>query len=398
MHNAAQPEISPTFCPAPWAISCVNANNTVGLCCLNQSHNVKAKNDRLFHEHAQLDAIKRAMLAGEKIHGCDRCYTDESNGFQSLRQQYIRDFLPNLDVHRLTEPGYQNIVYFDLSLESKCNQKCRICGPYNSSAWLKDAEQMVDLEWSHVNHMMRAVPSDTNGISVQKILNTMQATNDDIEIELKGGEPLYMDSVYELLISMVQLGIHQRTTWVRIFTNGTQYDQKLLDVLAQFPALHLAFSIDAVGKLHEYTRGSNVSWDECRRRWARLLELPNIKRLKVSNTIYAYNLHDVGNLHAWARSEFGKDVWIANSVLNGPYMLRNTLLPQQWRESAADLIDGVEFSELVSYLRKPIGPNDFGIRSIADVRNHFKLYTQRLDQIRGEKFEDLVPDLAWLMD
>jgi sulfatase maturation enzyme AslB (radical SAM superfamily) len=206
-----------------------------------------------------------------------------------------------------------------------------------------------------------------------------------------------MDSVYELLISMVQLGIHQRTTWVRIFTNGTQYDQKLLDVLAQFPALHLALSIDAVGKLHEYTRGSNVSWDECRRRWARLLELPNIKRLKVSNTIYAYNLHDVGNLHAWARSEFGKDVWIANAVLNGPYMLRNTLLPQQWRESAADLIDGVEFSELVSYLRKPIGPNDFGIRSIADVRNHFKLYTQRLDQIRGESILDIVPHLAELM-
>jgi len=397
MQEAAPPDISPTFCPAPWAISCVNANNTVGLCCLNQSHNVKAKDDRLLHDHAQLDTIKKAMLAGEKIRGCDRCYEDESNNFQSLRQQHIRDFLPSLDVHRLTEPAYQNIVYFDLSLESKCNQKCRICGPYNSSAWLKDAEQMIDLEWSHINHMMRAVPSDTNGISVHKILNTMQATNHDIEIELKGGEPLYMDSVYQLLSSMIRLNIHQRTTLVRIFTNGTRYDQKLLDVLAQFPALYLAISIDAVGKLHEYTRGSNVSWDECRKRWDRLLKLPNIKRFKVSNTIYAYNLHDVGNLHAWARSEFGKDVWIANSVLNGPYMLRNTLLPQQWRESAAEQIDGQEFSELVDYLRKPICSEEFGNISLQEVRQHFKIYTTRLDQIRGENILNIVPHLAELL-
>ena len=397
MQEAAQPEISPTFCPAPWAISCVNANNTVGLCCLNQSHNIKPTDNKLFTEHDKIDAIKQSMLAGQKISGCDRCYTDEGNKFQSLRQQYIRDFLPSLDVSRLADNHYENIVYFDLSLESKCNQKCRICGPYNSTAWVKDAEQMVDLEWSHINHMMQAMPGDNSGIFVDKLLKTMQATGHDIEIELKGGEPLYMDTVFELLASMVRLGIHQRTTWVRIFTNGTQCDQKLLDVLRQFPALHLAISIDAVGKLHEYTRGSNLSWDECRKRWARLLDLPNIKRLKVSNTIYAYNLHDVANLHNWARSEFGQTVKMANSILNGPYQLRNTLLPQQWRDLAADSIDSQEYASLVSYLRIPISDNEFGNLSIHEVRNHFKIYTQRLDQLRGESFSALVPKLAELL-
>lgn len=365
---------------------------------MNQSLNIRAKDDKLFGEHDQIDIIKQSMLEGKTIPGCDRCYRDERNNLTSLRQQYIREFLPSLDLTRLAEKNYQNIVYYDLSLEAKCNQKCRICGPYNSTAWLKDAEQMIDLEWAHINHMMRAVPSDQNQISVQKILNTMQATTNDIIIELKGGEPLYMGSVYELLTSMIHLGINERTSWIRIFTNGTQYDQRLLDVLVQFPALNLSISIDAVGKLHEYTRGTNISWDDCRASWARLLTLPNIKRLKVSNTIYAYNLHDVGNLHKWAKSEFGPDVWMANSVLNGPYQLRNTLLPQSWRESAADTIDNPDFSKLVAYLRKPIGPGEFGTRSLQEVRDHFKLYTQRLDQIRGEKFEDLVPDLAWLMD
>jgi len=397
MIETAQPDISPTFCPAPWAISCVNANSTVGLCCMNQSYNIKNQEDSLFDKHHQIDAIKQSMLAGEKIRGCDRCYADERNNLPSLRQQYIRDFLPHLDINRLSEKNYKNIVYFDLSLESKCNQKCRICGPYNSTAWLKDAEQMSDLQWSHINHMPPGLPSDHPGVSVYKILETMQATADDIEIELKGGEPLYMDSVYELLTSMVRLKIHQRTTMVRIFTNGTQYDQKLLDVLAQFPALRLGISIDAVGRLHEYTRGTNVSWDECRRRWARLVQLPNIKNLKVSNTIYAYNLHDVGNLHRWARSEFGKDTWLSNSILNGPYQLKNTLLPQRWREAAADLIDHVEHDKLVDYLRRPIGPKEFGNRSLQEARDHFRIYTKRLDQLRGENLVDIVPHFAELM-
>lgn len=364
---------------------------------MNQSYNIKTKDDGLFDQHDQIDAIKQRMLAGEKIRGCDRCYADERNNFKSLRTQYIEDFLPRLDINRLSEKNYQNIVYFDLSLESKCNQKCRICGPYNSTAWLKDAEQMSDLDWSHINHMMRGIPSDNPGISVSKIIDTMQAADGDIVIELKGGEPLYTDSVYELLSRMVGLKIHERTTIVRIFTNGTQYDQKLLDVLAEFPAIRLAISIDAVGRLHEYTRGTSVSWDECRRRWARLVDLPNIKNLKISNTIYAYNLHDVGNLHSWARSEFGKDVWISNSILNGPYQLKNTLLPQAWREAAADLIDYGEHHKLVDYLRRPIGPNEFGKLSLQEAREHFKIYTQRLDQLRGENILDIVPHFAELM-
>jgi 4Fe-4S single cluster domain len=397
IQEAAQPDISSTFCPAPWAISCVNANNTVGLCCLNHHHNIKTTDQTSFSAHEQLDAIKQSMLRGKPIQGCDRCYIEESNNFQSLRQKYIRDFLPSLDLNRLAEKTYQNVVYFDLSLESKCNQKCRICGPYNSTAWLKDAAQLFDLEWSHVNHMMHAQPSDDTDMRVQQILHTMQATDDDIQIELKGGEPLYMDSVHDLLAGMVRLGIHQRTSWVRIFTNGTQYEQKLLDMLAQFPALNLAISIDAVGKLHEYTRGSNISWDDCRRRWNRLLELPNIKRLKVSNTIYAYNLHDVGNLHAWARSEFGPDVLIANSILHSPPMLRNTLLPQHWRTAAANSIDSEEFGGLVDYLHKPIGPEEFGNQSLQQVRDRFRIYTARLDQIRNESFRDLVPELAGML-
>jgi sulfatase maturation enzyme AslB (radical SAM superfamily) len=384
--------ISPTFCAAPWTVYCVNASGTAGICCVNSEHTVPVdQHEQLLHG-SQLQDIKQKMLAGERIAGCEKCYKNESLGIASLRQMYNDYTGPALDPASLADPTYEARIWYDLSLSNLCNQKCRICGHYNSTAWHKDAMAMADLPWAHHNwHHLDDVLIENHG-AIGAILARMSRAREDFWIELKGGEPLYLDTSLRLLQEMINRGLHERTRELRIMTNGTQINQQVMELLARFPAINMSISIDAVGKLHEYTRGTNMSWDQCRRSWQQLIKLPNISKFRVSNTIYAYTVLRVPELIDWVHSEFGKQTSMSHSMLHKPKYLRANLVPRHLRQLTVDRL--INYPALAASLIIDPKSDD---AEVAERRSQFKLYTQRLDQLRGESLLDLVPELAEMM-
>ena len=114
-------------------------------------------------------------------------------------------------------------------------------------------------------------------------------------------------------------------------TNGTQSDPRIIQLLSLFPAVNMSLSIDAVGRLHEYTRGTNLTWDQCRHSWQQLLTLSNIKTLRVSNTIYAYTVLALPELIHWVSAEFGSSVRMSHSMLYKPEFLRANLVSTELR-------------------------------------------------------------------
>lgn len=370
-----------TYCAAPWSVHTVNANGTVGVCCVNH-HAVSHDRASLMAGDA-MAAMRSDMLAGRQARGCEKCYATEAAGGTSLRHIYN---------HELDRSGNErtdeDMLWFDLSMGNKCNQKCRICGPHNSTGWLRDLRDLEDLTWSHVNTANARVHVD-NGDMVEEILALMTSASRRFTVELKGGEPLYIDSARRLLRTMVMNGLHWKTETLRIITNGTVIDDEMMSLLRAFDSIDLGISIDAVGELHAYTRGTGVPWDECRRRWAALCALPRVRKVRICNTIYAYNVFGMGRLADWVQSEFGDEVSMANAVLFRPSYLSVRMLPRSLRLRAANGLTEEHPAHAVLH-----GEDDPDAETN---RLRFREFTHRLDLLRGESLLDLVPQLAMVM-
>lgn len=387
--------ISSTFCAAPWTVHCINANGTASVCCVNNSVLASSTQHRAMLRDAAVQQMKKDMLQGRKANGCDKCYDNEQSGVFSLRQLYNEVTADTLDINKLTDNTYENRTWYDLSLGNKCNQKCRICGPYNSTAWYKDANSLSDITWAHVNWQPMDDAYVDGKNAIPDILESMQQSANPFRIELKGGEPLYMESSRELISSMIKLGLHLRTEELRIITNGTQHDDALLEMLRQFPSIDMGLSIDATGKLHEYTRGTNISWDQCRRSWSKIVNLPNIKRLRICNTIYAYNVFDLANLREWAYREFGNLKLMSDALLHTPRYLSIKILPIALRLDAANRLPTAD--EMISVISQE--PTEIEVvDNLQNLRRQFKIFTARMDKLRNENLLELVPELASLMD
>ena len=390
---------SPTFCAAPWTVHCINADGTVGVCCVNSTALAPSEQHQQFIDGADVVDMKTDMLAGRPAKGCEKCYDHEAAGVYSLRNLYNDLTAGNLDISRLHEPGYANRTWYDLSLSNKCNQRCRICGPYNSTAWHKDAKSLMDLSWVHVNWRQLDEIMTDGTPSVPGILDSMKAATDPFRIELKGGEPLYMDSSRQLLSEMIAAGLHEKTKELRIISNGTQHDDHMLGMLAQFPAIDMALSIDATGRLHEYTRGTSMTWDQCRSMWDKLVRLPNIKKLRISNTIYAYTIFNLGELRDWVAGEFG-DIEMADALLHKPRYLHAKIIPSNLRQQAVNMLGPTD--EMRHVLLSDPTADEFGHKQslddiIHDLRTQFKTFTRRMDALRSESCAEIVPQLADLL-
>jgi hypothetical protein len=382
--------ISETFCAAPWTVHCINANGTAGVCCVNRAAVVDSMDHSTMMQSTAVQQMKQDMLAGRPADGCAKCYDNERSGVYSLRNLYNKITGHRLDRDRLSDPQYENRVWYDLSLGNKCNQKCRICGPHNSTAWYKDAKNFLDLDWAHTG--WHRYPRSTDSIdAIPGIIASMHNTRDSFRIELKGGEPLYMDSNRILLAEMIAQGLHERTEELRIITNGTQHDPRLLDMLRQFPHIDLGLSIDATGKLHEYVRGTNMSWDQCRRSWSKIVDLPNISRLRLCNTVYAYTVFDLPVLRQWAHQEFGRLELMSDALLHEPRYLSISILPKHLRQAAAEQLP-VQDDMIPVFLREAESQTD-----LLEQRERFKIFTKRLDAIRSEDLTSLVPELSELL-
>jgi len=390
-----------TFCAAPWGVYTINPNGTVGLCCINRA--VSGPNDDIgsFYSSPEIMAIKKAMISGDPVKGCERCYQQERSGMPwSLRRTYNDEAAAHLDPSRLMEPGYENRLWYDLSLSNKCNQKCRICGPSNSTAWIKDADQLKDLDWSHLEFGRPAKGYVTSEGTIPDVIRSMRGSSAPFKIELKGGEPLYLEDSKSLLRAMIDERLQDRCAELRIITNGTACDADTMDLLRAFSRIDLAISVDAVGGLHEYTRGTSMTWDQCRASWQRLANLPNVGNLRLCNTVYIYTAFDQDNLRRWARSEFGEGIGMTDAILRHPMYLNIKIMPDHLRHRALEMTPmdvgtrGVLGSEVTWSDIGHGGPEGDMHARLADLRQRFIEYTRRLDALRGENLLDLVPDLA----
>ena len=134
-----------TWCVLPWIHMCVRTNNTLKPCCRYMSNSpTEELNTSLDDIHSMgTDAlnsntsmlIREKMLAGKKLSGCKKCYSQEEHtdlkDRQSLRQ-YMNDRFVGITKDNCTT-AFDSLRYIEMSIDNICNLQCKMCTSMFSS-------------------------------------------------------------------------------------------------------------------------------------------------------------------------------------------------------------------------------------------------------------------------
>ena len=88
--------------------------------------------------------VRKIMLRGGKPAPCLKCYKEEDAGHLSKRQWETDYWLSRFPLDDLLSETNEDgsippkIRYIDLRMGSKCNLKCIMCSPHDSSLWVPD--------------------------------------------------------------------------------------------------------------------------------------------------------------------------------------------------------------------------------------------------------------------
>lgn len=239
-----------TFCILPWVHLCVRPDNTLKPCCRFLSDNPSREFstnldnvDTLAEESMNSDYFKNIrtkMLNGEKIKGCQKCYTQEENKFSnkiSMRQYFNNKI--DIDSRSLDNTFYKT-KYIEMSIDNICNLQCRICDSKFSSK-LQNRDKFL-------------------GNTVFKKLepNFYKLSNLDLselsEVKILGGEP-FITPNFEKFIDFLSVNSDLNKITLNIATNGTKIpNQKIIKKLNNFKNVSIYVSLDSYDKANDYQR------------------------------------------------------------------------------------------------------------------------------------------------
>ena len=166
-------DISPTFCILPWIHLSTRPNGHMRLCCTANASSAGVFNDQKFKgeagilkkadgrpanfNHTDLKTawnapymrnVRKNMLQGKIPYPCSKCFKEEAAGYQSKRiwenRLWMKRFNMNELIGQTSGEGEvpDKIRYVDLRFGSKCNLKCIMCSPHDSSMWVRDWKKL----------------------------------------------------------------------------------------------------------------------------------------------------------------------------------------------------------------------------------------------------------------
>tara|TARA_Y100000593_G_scaffold82921_1_gene156127 strand:+ start:686 stop:1864 length:1179 start_codon:yes stop_codon:yes gene_type:complete len=382
-------------CILPWMHLYGDVQGQYKLCChiSSSSYNMGTYQEPIssIFNNENYNKIRNQMLSGNTPEMCKKaCYDIEDLGGQSNRQQVNKRFGKFAKLQDYTnEDGSvkNNPIYLDIRFGNKCNFKCRICGPFASSSWFKDAKKTsVFKSWpSQLEDYYTDSPDFWNYLD--KIKNSIE------HFYFAGGEPLLMDGHYKLL----QWFIDNDKTDVELTynTNLSTLNYKKYDVFElwkNFKNVSLWPSVDGYKTHCQYSR-TNFNWNTFE---TNLLKVKKyVKTVSCTTSIYSIlsTPELIGHMKALNISTY-------LSVLDTPYYLDMRLLPKNVKNHINKKFD-ILFKKIpltplekeniimtVEYLNKSMNKDS------KKLLKQFKLFNEEVDEINNTSYVKIFPELA----
>ena len=400
-----------TICAIPWMHLNFEPNGKVVPCCLTSTHNYFAGDlttdsiEEIWNSD-NMKSLRLQMVNGEEPKICSTCFNKERVTGLSGRIHHNKAFPKVLErIPKITDQtGYvseMNLLYWDFRFSNLCNLKCRSCGPRYSSAWVPDAKKLGLISNQDKVWNIDSVDNTNNFDFLTEQINVVE------KIYFAGGEPLMMDEHWQILELLDKNNRHD--VKISYNTNCTTFTYKNKDVFDYWKKwnadkLQIWPSIDEIGPRAELIRSGTV-WSKVEANLKRLTTLDNTL-IKPGITVGAWNVFRLPEIinHLVDIGVINSERHYQNFFLNlieMPLHYNITILPDKFKNKTRKrLIKFIgsfnkkhntdireHFTQVLAELSKAHNPN---------AAQRFVNMTAKVDNVRKEKFYDVVPELKML--
>jgi MoaA/NifB/PqqE/SkfB family radical SAM enzyme len=370
------------LCPMPWIGMFVDATSSVTPCCLYKKSignlRTTSATDILFNN--DFDQLRQSIRNGQQPSECSSCWKNEQQGTTSYRQYFLIKYNDRFHSDYIDNPTVKTLTIVP---NITCNFKCRICSDQASSS-IAVENIAYETDQHVINKMKFQLKQKVGNDSFLTLYQPLYQNLDDIHI--LGGEPFLLPTLKEFLHNIIDSGNADHIQ-MELNTNGSRYDQAVIDLLAKFVSAEILFSIDDIGQRFEVQRGS--SWN---------LICDNIKQIlkhksdnvttKLEVAVNIQNVFYLDELVDFAENLGLEIVW--NYVLNPDYFCIDYMTP-----AAKNLVWKKFQNSPYSQLKKIAERVKHSVGSDGkDFVNHTLAY----DQKRNQKFSDSHPEIFIAMN
>lgn len=266
------------LCKAPWNHIQINAEGTVNPCCMFSPtiYHEKYKNLQDAFDGQENKNLRKKMLNGELIDGCQKCDLYESLNKFSYREHFDLKY----DSSTLKNPKIRELEF---ALDNVCNFKCVTCNSRFSSRWYNDDLRLIDLNIPRYSEAIRKRKKVIKNVNNLEGLDLSELNY----LKLIGGEPFINDSYIDILKKLKLENLE-----LALITNNSVFPDKWIELILKVKTLNLHISIDGVYEVGEFVRlGMNFEkFTENLIRWKKLSELESKIDIKFNFVVHSLNV------------------------------------------------------------------------------------------------------------
>jgi MoaA/NifB/PqqE/SkfB family radical SAM enzyme len=245
--------INNVFCLHPYTNLTIESGGIVRLCCatgthighLSQIDNI----EDFWKKSSSINLIRQEMKNGKLPSDkniCIACTRNEFLGLESRRLNYYKRF------DNFRETNTPAILDMDISFSRSCNLQCTTCSSKYSSKWFVDDRKRLDMypdRFSEIKSYIGVNPMMLDK-HIEQLINIASTSK---KITVKGGEP-FLENNFKKFISKIE---NKGSKNFSVVTNGTIYNEELLDCIKQFKNYSITISIDGSPVVHKWIRNCN---------------------------------------------------------------------------------------------------------------------------------------------
>jgi sulfatase maturation enzyme AslB (radical SAM superfamily) len=310
-------------CSIPWTGFSNEPDGRAQPCCLYKGYITDDQGKPMYVQEYTVDEIlnskfmkelRQEFRDGEKPKGCEVCWADELNGYESKRIIYNTKIKHDPEIVWNEEPKF--LSEFQLIINNSCNLKCRSCTPSHSTQWQSELLSLT----GKTGYPM---PLRQSGDEFGKLwLNRLQWYKNLRRLEVVGGEPFYVKQWHQIFYELIDQN-YSKDIDLTFSTNCTLFYETLLqDICQNFKSVSIGLSIDGIEKTYEYLRHPAVWFKtyENMKRYKNLQESYSSVNLQINLTISWLNALQVTEIHEMIYKEFPNfSIW--NNIVHNPQHL-----------------------------------------------------------------------------
>ena len=424
------------FCIGPWSEIRISPNGDLNYCHrsdwpsqgeLGYYDNISTQDLDSYFTGPTATQVRNQLLDGSSVKGCQPCYDDEKKiEFSFRRRRNIQmAIFPNDDFAKsLKESSFSNRIssnykplFYNISTSNLCNLGCVMCSEKFSSRLASEFKK-IGIQRYNDSHKHPSVLLDwsQDNILWEKFMQHILSNDQIVCVHFQGGEPFLHQRVMDFIDRCIE-GNHVNFHFTTV-TNGTIYDEVLIEKLKKFRTVQIEISLENTKKSNDYVRYPSDTTE-------------------VVNNIKKYSNHISEKFDIVVRSvpqlltvldydsllEFclESDLIVDSNIIHTPNFFGVNLLPQHLKDLAASQLtkfisntssEGSFYNSINvrnrGYLRQnladnakmimtamnqPLAPNSHKL--VSDCRG----YLQKLDTSRKISLHNYCPEIAdWLYD